>query len=98
MLLELESSLHFETELQPPCIASTKLDDIHECVIANWETTTVIDNEMLQYVPIETIGIAECNSTKYFAESVPEGVICAKNNVSACHVCQISFIQFHKFN
>nr|CAD7264850.1 unnamed protein product [Timema shepardi] len=80
VLIELTQSLEFTRYVSPICLPEKEIEPRQLCVTAGWGYTSpgeINFSQYLHYLPIPTIDLNECNSTKHYSGFVTEDDICA---------------------
>nr|CAD7447545.1 unnamed protein product [Timema bartmani] len=79
-LIELTQSLEFTRYVSAICLPEKEIEPRQLCVTAGWGYTSpgeINFSQYLHYLPIPTIDLNECNSTKHYSGFVTEDDICA---------------------
>nr|CAD7425849.1 unnamed protein product [Timema monikensis] len=80
VLIELTQSLEFTRYVSAICLPEKEIEPRQLCVTAGWGYTSpgeINFSQYLHYLPIPTIDLNECNSTKHYSGFVTEDDICA---------------------
>ncbi|XP_068086378.1 uncharacterized protein [Anabrus simplex] len=79
-LIELSQPLQFTRYVGAICLPEKDIEPRQLCVTAGWGYTSpgeINFSQYLHYLPIPTIDLADCNSTKHYAGFITENEICA---------------------
>jgi hypothetical protein len=90
VLLELQNSLQFNMAVSASCLTRNTIEDESMCLTAGWGVQNPgkpIQEQYLRYLTTPIIDSSECNSTNYYAGSLPDNTICSSlaSNQTTCY-------------
>ncbi|KAK6644833.1 hypothetical protein RUM43_001106 [Polyplax serrata] len=89
-LVKIEQPLLFSSNTGAICLPEQEIQPRQICVTAGWGMNSPEDKnirQQLQYLPVPTMNLTDCNSTEHYSGFITDDKICAGYNVAEKSLC-----------